>query len=69
MTRCKACNSRLTYYEFYSYKSDTLPELEDLCSACRSVSYDESTIFDIHEFQHEHITENWVNYTVYNEKA
>lgn len=67
-TRCKACNAQISFYDFYSNKSDTLPEPEDLCSVCRGIAYSDE-FMDVHEFQHEHITENWVNFTIYDEKA
>lgn len=67
-TRCKACNSQISAFDFCSNKSDTLPELEDLCSVCRGVAYMDEFL-DVHEYQHEHITENWVNFTIYDEKA
>lgn len=67
-TRCKACNSQISFYDYYSLKSDTLPELEDLCSTCRGVAYSAEFI-NTHEHQHEHLTENWESFTVYNESS
>lgn len=66
-TRCKACNMSLSKFDFSTYKSDTLPEWEDLCSVCRSYSYNED--LDTHEYQHSYITENWVNFTLYDENT
>lgn len=67
-TRCKACDAQLSKFDFTVFKSDTLPEPEDLCSLCRGISYTDEFI-DAHEYQHEHITENWINFTTYSEKT
>jgi hypothetical protein len=49
-------------------KSDTLPEPEDLCQVCRGIAYSDEFL-EVHEYQHEHLTENWVDFTVYNENT
>lgn len=67
-TRCKACNAMLTKFDITTMKSDTLQEPEDLCSFCRDISYNDENL-DTKEYQHEFITENWVNFTVYNENT
>lgn len=68
MLRCKACNERLSYYDISFYKSDEVPEPEDLCSCCRRISYNPK-ILDTSDYAHAHITENWVDFTKYKENA
>lgn len=65
-TRCKACNRQLSYFDFYSVKSDTLPEMEDICSVCRDVAYC-CEYLDTHEYAHEHLTETYKNINKYEE--
>ena len=65
-TRCKGCNRQLSFFDYYSTKSDTLPELEDICSECRDVAYNCEYI-DVHEHAHAYITENWKDFTKYQE--
>lgn len=65
-TRCRACDAQLTFFDRTVNKSDTLPEPEDLCSVCRGISYNVDYMI-VKEYQHEHITENWVNFTLYKE--
>ena len=67
-TRCKACNANLSKFDFTVNKSDTLPEPEDLCSVCRGVSYNDEYL-STKEYQHEYLTESWVNFTLYNENS
>lgn len=66
--KCKACNKRLTFYD-YSLKTEDCKE-EDLCSVCRDIVYlSESDDLTVKEYSHEYLTENWKNFTVYDENA
>ena len=66
--KCKACDRRLTFYD-YSLKTEDRKE-EDLCSNCRDIVYmSESDDLDIKEYSHEYLTENWKNFTVYDETS
>ena len=66
--KCKACNGRLTFYD-YSLKTDDNKE-EDLCSVCRDIVYlSETDDLTVKEYSHEHLTENWKNFTIYDENA
>lgn len=59
--RCKACDSRLTYYD-YALKQDDNSD-EDLCSRCRDIVYlAEAEELDTREYAHQHLTEIWVNF-------
>lgn len=66
--RCKACNAKLSAFDFGSKKSQELPEEEDLCSVCVEVVYSIEDTY-IHEYQHEHLTENWQNFCKYSENT
>ena len=66
--KCRACNSRLSFYDYSLKRDDNLEE--DLCSRCRDVVYmSEADELDIKEYSHEHLTEKWVNFTKFDENA
>lgn len=56
--RCKACNTKLSFFDVNVNKSDTLPEPEDLCSLCRGYAYMEEWPFS---YAFEELTEKLVN--------
>lgn len=64
--RCKACDCSLSAYDYGSLKSENIPEEEDLCSSCLSIIFMDEDL-DTHEYQHEHLTEDWLKFTSYKE--
>ena len=67
-TRCKACDAQLTRYDFLSTKNDDVLVVEDLCVICRGFVYSEDFL-NTHEYQHEHLTENWYKFRIYDENS
>ena len=62
--RCKACNSKLSAFDWCSKKSAEIPEEEDLCSVCLDIiRLADTDELDLKSYQHEHLTENWVNFS------
>lgn len=65
-TRCKACNSQLSHFDFTTTQEGTdIPE--DLCQRCKVVAKN-CDFLDTKEYAYAHITENWANFRNYNEK-
>lgn len=54
--KCKACDRRLTFYDYSTNKSEDSFEEEDLCSKCRDIIFNIDEL-DTHEYQHQHLTE------------
>lgn len=59
-TRCIACNSRLSNFDFSSKKPDNPQEYEDLCSTCRNAVYSAEYHYE-HDYQHQYLTEDLLN--------
>lgn len=66
--KCKACDSVLTFYDYGLKKNLESVDEEDLCSRCRDIVFLEDDL-DVKEYALEHITENWKNFTNYNENS
>lgn len=64
--KCVACNRRLTFYDYGLKKNEECEQEEDLCSVCRDIVYCSEDL-DVHEYQHQYLTENWNKFTKYSE--